>query len=299
MGYKHVNHRNFSKPSRLETFSRNVLVGLNTIFVVFGFILIVYGIGGNTSTNRSSYLSITENGGDLFQFTSNILIILGVFSLLIGLWGLSGIFSYSKAAVYISLLMVLICLDLFWGYYSTVMEETAKISVENNLLSSLEKLKNVKINPNSTLMTTRQNWDALQSELKCCGVYEYRDWYLPKVFHRISDKMMNDVIQNQVVNKTASNHYASSEDYFRIPQSCFKNGDDGLVDADYNVPVQPEDILENIFTEGCLHKTVIDLDIDRMQRVGVLMACFKILAVLSALIVTCHLKSDADDFSSV
>lgn len=308
MGYSHVNHRNFGKPARLETFSRNILIVLNTVFVVFGFILFVYGIGGKTSTNRNSYVEITENGGDIFQFTSNVLIILGVISLFLGLWGLSGIHTYCKAAIYISLLVFLIFTDVFWSKYAYSLESSARVAVENNLLSTIEKVKNTRINPNSTLMTTLQHWDALQSELKCCGVYEYRDWYLPNIISRVdhNDEEGKENGEGQTEddygNVTASshaNHYPTSEDFLKIRQSCFKNGDDGMADGDYNNPVNPELILENVFTDGCLEKTVIDLDIDRMQRVGVLMAFFKSLAVIFAAIVTCHLRRDKVIFSQV
>lgn len=306
MGYAHV-HRSFGKPTRLETFSKNLLIGLNTIFVVFGFILFVYGCGGKTSTNRGAYVGITAEGGDLYQMTSNILIIVGVVSVLIGLWGLCGIHSYLKALIYVVLLLLLAFADIAFGIYSTSMESRAKVSVEHNLISSLQKLKNGtpsasegEIDIINAFTATRDSWDALQTELKCCGIYEYRDWYLPTLPQSVvssdSDNNLNSSnsysSSSLVSPEFAGNHYENSEAFMRIPHSCFKNGDDGMVEADFNNPVSPDLILENIYGDGCLDKAVVDLDIGRMQRVGVLLAVVKLLAVMCAFVVTCYLNNE-------
>ncbi|CAL8100086.1 unnamed protein product [Orchesella dallaii] len=281
------------KPTRIWKISKNLLVGLNTIFIVFGFTLLIYGIGGKPSIKRDSFAKIIESG-NAFQTTSTILVIIAVISMALGLYGLLGITSYCKATTYITLLLCFAFMDILLGFYSSSIELNAKKSIEGGLINSLQVLKQGSLNGTISIATARDDWDSLQSELRCCGVYDYRDWYEPISGDRVEENWSATNVNGSLVSKelvigSINNHYGNGQDFIRIPPSCFKNGEDGMEEVDFN---NAEFIIESVFGDGCLEKTVTDLDIDRVQRVGVLVASIKIFAAIFAMILACHLNGN-------
>lgn len=190
-------------------------------------------------------------------------------------------------------------LDISLGVFASRIESNAKVTVQVNLINSLRDLK-ISQNPNDpNIIPIRNSWEALQHELKCCGVYGHKDWYFssPIAQRRIEldehvdeSMLQSSAPENKLGNLVSSNDVPESEDIMRIPHSCFIDGNDGLEVEDFNTPISTDSIIENVYGDGCLGKAVADLDIDRLQRVGILMAVAKFLAVIFAISVTYHLR---------
>ncbi|CAF2840990.1 unnamed protein product [Rotaria sp. Silwood2] len=156
--------------------TRIVLLVLNIIFLIFGFSILILGIyikvNGNFSAITAAYNRTQTLGEESMQWIGTIMIIVGVFTSCLALFGCLGamcqnrFFLYSYAIILgliISLKLAIVIVVLrfrndLWQSYDSGFEEIFQNAYRYN---QIEMIKII---------------EQLEQEFKCCGVNSYTDY---------------------------------------------------------------------------------------------------------------------------
>ncbi|XP_071791289.1 CD63 antigen-like [Asterias amurensis] len=137
----------------------------NFIFFVCGLVVIIGG--ALVLTQYSEYVDFTGSMGNAIPI---ILIIIGVFILMTGFLGCCGAIkeNYCMICTYAFIIVVILLLELGGGIAGYVLRDDIEDVVRKNMADLM---------PNYTSNNNTKNvFDKMQEELKCCGTNNYTDW---------------------------------------------------------------------------------------------------------------------------
>jgi CD63 antigen len=238
----------------VNTCIKYTLFVFNFIFVVIGIFLTTVGV--STLNNGFKYLTLVETSS--FTAPPKLFIALGVIMFVIAFLGCCGAYSENHAMImaYSVLVGLILILQLGVGIAAFTLQDDVQNVAEKELNVTLHKYHNFTVPDSKDI---RSAWNLLQSELKCCGVIGYKDW------------------------KGTLNEEAAKKNDTLVPSSCCI---EGIVDwcakdiTDGNIDKM--DVSKIIFTEGCVHKAVEYLAINRFGAIGISLAVVELLGVICA-----------------
>lgn len=146
--------------------SRFCLVFINVIFLVVSTVLLVIGaiiqasLDGNYGLFRGHLnipAALTLAFGS-FLLATSVLALLSVFCR-----------SNSLLSAYICMLVLLIVIELSVGIAGFVTKSPVLSLITDTLRSAESKYTGVRF--------VKVTWDSVQRNLKCCGVYHYKEWF--------------------------------------------------------------------------------------------------------------------------
>lgn len=157
--------------SRLFKTVKTILILINLNFIIFSFVLLVFGIGEKVTSSQNSapYSPFILQDASLPSPPSNILITLGTITIVLGFYGLRSVDNYCLILSYSVFISLLSIMDLAIGVSASFMEASAEKTLSTGLSHSLH-------NYNGSSPELRGRWDKLQSDLRCCGVNGVGDW---------------------------------------------------------------------------------------------------------------------------
>ncbi|OXA55899.1 CD82 antigen [Folsomia candida] len=264
-----VNKSRLHKPTRL------ILILLNINFLIFSFVLIIFGLSEtekvsglltgvvDTGTATSSLLLLVPS-------PPTIILFLGIVTIVLTGYGLHGVDDYCHLVSYSVVISVFSLVDLGLGISAGFMEQSAGRMVGDGMMVTLKRAAlngSISATRTSSLDLATLNWARIQRDMKCCGVYGHTDWDTGAVV-------------------------VSPPSVGVIPGSCFvQGGEDSsstsiVVEEDFSNDrdkkwIYPEEHV-NIFQEGCLSKVVERLGYARVERIGIILGIGKLVAGLSA-----------------
>lgn len=145
-----------------------ILFLFNLVFALCGLILLITGIV--IQTVYKEYLDFLQ--GEQFFDAPLILIAVGCVIFIVAFFGCCGAIreSYKMTLCFAFLLAVIFILEIGTGIAAYKLRSRVNDVIEKNMESGMEHFNLT--NYDGVTAT----WDAVQTELKCCGAQEYLDW---------------------------------------------------------------------------------------------------------------------------
>lgn len=143
--------------------TRILFIIANIAFLIMGIAMMV--IGGYLQISRSNYVDLMPS--DEFFTATALLISSGTIVVVVCLFGFIGVWMQSQCVmlIYLMCVLVILALSVAAGIIAYVFHGEIDTELKNKLLEGL-KDKN-----------KRDEWDDIQSTERCCGVFNYTDWY--------------------------------------------------------------------------------------------------------------------------
>ncbi|XP_060528213.1 CD63 antigen-like [Cylas formicarius] len=233
----------------LRNYSRYLMIIFNLFFVVTGIIIISVGISAKAYYNEFDHL-LNNN----YFYVSDLLIVIGIIIFFIAFFGCYGAMKENACmtTTFSTLLIVIFIMEAVVGFGSILL----KSKTEDFIAHSLDETLNFYNNSNYTEVTA--TWDAVQSQLKCCGVMNYTDW----------------------VNSNSTNK--------KIPISCcsIPTGSTDIFKCQNNSP--------NLYKEGCLEKfgDYIRDNTSSIEIVGITLALIQLLGIILSCYLSRQIRND-------
>jgi len=227
----------------------------NFIFVAVGIFLTTVGI--IPLNNGFRYLTLIDTGS--FTAPPKLFIAIGVIMFVIAFLGCCGAYAenHSMIMAYSVLVGLILILQLGVGIAALTLQDDLENVAQEGLMKTLKQFHNKSV---PDVKDIRSSWNLLQSELKCCGVSGYKDWkgtFIPE-----SPATDNDTL---------------------VPSSCCVEGIvDHCAEAITDKNIDTMDVTGLVFTEGCLHKAIEHLAIDKFGMIGIVLAVVEFLGVICA-----------------
>ncbi|KAK0160763.1 hypothetical protein PV328_008134 [Microctonus aethiopoides] len=142
----------------------------NLLFVITGIILISIGV-----TIRTVYDDYQHLLDDKFFSLPTFLIFLGSIIFFIAFFGCCGAVreNYCMILTFTGLLIVIFIMELSAGIAGYVLRKEVHQVIESKMNSTMQNYNSSK--------ATKELWNALQEDLKCCGIHSGHDWIDAKV----------------------------------------------------------------------------------------------------------------------
>lgn len=201
--------------------ARILLIAFNFIFWLSGVAILGVGIWILADPNLQDYIEVIHSKDEqYFRNAAYILIAFGAFIFLVGFCGCCGAIRNSKCLLgfYIFFLVLVFAGELAAGILAAVYKDEIINKFDDELTKSIRE--DYKNNPSS--------WDAVQTELKCCG----------------------GISPNDYDNSTWQNTQTDSK--IKVPTSCCTLADNG--DPLDKVSCQERLSTTNYHSEGCKEK---------------------------------------------
>lgn len=143
-----------------------LLFMFNFLFFISG--IAVLTIGSIVKAKEPDYAYI---GKDVFG-VSILLIVVGLLVAAIAFLGCCGAVRESRCMLYsfAGLLCLIFVMEFAGGIAAFVYKDALTAEAEKSLNSSIYEYTN------STGDVVKKQWDEMQSQLKCCGTFNYTDW---------------------------------------------------------------------------------------------------------------------------
>jgi len=221
-----------------------ILFLFNLIFVALGIVLLAVGI--STKTGFSKHLGFIDP--EVLSYPPDLFIAAGAIIFIIaflGCWG-SWKESHCMMITYSVLLGLLLILELGAAFSAIALEDDVEEIFTKGMTKSQEKYGL----PNESDITT--SWNAMQTELHCCGTHNYTDWKVNNMTH--------------------------------IPDSCCIDGTvnctttHGLITWNTTRP----DAMKYIYVDGCWGKLVNEVTLGAIGIIGIVLAAVELLGVIFA-----------------
>ncbi|CAF0958884.1 unnamed protein product [Rotaria sordida] len=156
--------------------SRIVLLVLNILFILFGFALLGFGIYLKVSKKfdvaLSDHISAQIIGGDAIEVVGIILIITGIFTVILSVFGCLGALFKNRLFLYLYAIILSILMILELAAFITTM--SSRVRVRNSYESGLWKVfSNAYDSHQQDLIKSVED---LELEFKCCGVTDDSDY---------------------------------------------------------------------------------------------------------------------------
>lgn len=145
-----------------------ILFLFNLVFAICGLILLITGIV--IQTVYKEYLDFLQ--GEQFFDAPIILIVVGCSIFIVAFFGCCGAIkeSYKMTLCFAFLLAVIFILEIGTGIAAYKLRSKVNNVIEKNMESGMEHFNMTDYDGVTT------TWNAVQTELKCCGAQEYLDW---------------------------------------------------------------------------------------------------------------------------
>ncbi|ENN81645.1 hypothetical protein YQE_01943, partial [Dendroctonus ponderosae] len=168
--------------SIMRNYSRFLLIIFNFFFVLTGVIVISVGISTKAYFNEFDDLL-----NDKYFYISDVFIVVGVIIFFISFFGCCGAakenacLTTTVSISFSTLLIVIFILEALVGIGAVVLRHKTE-----NILEQALKKSMTEYGQNTTKEITA-TWDAIQQQLKCCGVDSSGDWKNVSIPNRIVD----------------------------------------------------------------------------------------------------------------
>ncbi|CAG9760974.1 unnamed protein product [Ceutorhynchus assimilis] len=152
----------------MRNYSRYMLVIFNFFFVLTGVIIISIGVSVKAYYNEFDHLL-----DDRYFYASDLLIVVGVIIFVISFFGCCGAAKEDACltSTFSALLIIIFILEVLVGIGGILLRHKTEDLLEAELKKSMALY-----NHNGSEEITR-TWDAVQSQMHCCGINNYTDWY--------------------------------------------------------------------------------------------------------------------------
>jgi CD63 antigen len=150
-----------------ESLVKYILVLFNFIFAITGMALI--GIGAYVKIQAEHYLDFVGTG---YVNTPIFIIIVGVVIFVIAFFGCWGACTQNPCMIYTYavILCVILIAEVAAGIAAFVLKNDLRTEVEKNMKAAMENYGG------DDAGGVTGTWDAVQRDLKCCGVRNMTDW---------------------------------------------------------------------------------------------------------------------------
>ncbi|ODM95263.1 CD63 antigen [Orchesella cincta] len=211
----------------------------NFVFVVGGVLLITFGVMALTGYQdfQQEYEHVVKV--DSFKAPPIILIVVGGAVFLIAFMGCCGVLRENNCMMmtYAVFLTIILLVQVGIAVAAALYEDEFKEVLQKGMSKSIEKY--------STADEVKKTWDAMQSNLHCCGSDSYNDW-----------------------SKTG-----------HVPESCCLKQAPGCSDGVLGSPDKAE---TTIYTEGCVNKILSDVKIKYVVYTAAVIAGVELLGIVFA-----------------
>lgn len=150
----------------MRNYSKYMLVIFNFFFVLTGVIIISVGVSAKAYFNEFDHLL-----DDKYFYVSDLLIVIGAIIFCIAFFGCCGAAKENACltTTFSTLLIIIFVLEAMVGIAGIVLRHKTTEFLEENLNKSMARYGN-----DSEIQAT---WDAVQTQMDCCGIENYTDWY--------------------------------------------------------------------------------------------------------------------------
>merc|ERR1712215_188366 len=158
-----------------------------TNFLIFILGLAVFGLGIWVVVDKPSFLNLFEQAQDvagedvninveLYSSAAYILMVVAFLVVLIAFFGCCGAFKESKCMLgtYFTLILAMFIVMVVGAVlgYSGDLDKSIKEPLKN----AMSKYRDDVTDTNDALYYYKEAWNTVQTEMKCCGVDDARDW---------------------------------------------------------------------------------------------------------------------------
>ncbi|XP_066247970.1 CD63 antigen-like [Euwallacea similis] len=153
--------------SIMRNYSRYLLIIFNFFFVLTGIIIISVGFSAKAYFNEFDHLL-----DDKYFYVSDLLIAVGAVIFIIAFFGCCGAAKENACLTntFSTLLIIIFVLEALVGIGGVILRNKTEEFLENSL-----KLTMQEYNKNDSEITL--TWDTIQSQMHCCGITNYTDWF--------------------------------------------------------------------------------------------------------------------------
>ncbi|XP_066145971.1 CD63 antigen-like [Euwallacea fornicatus] len=154
--------------SIMRNYSRYLLIIFNFFFVLTGIIIISVGFSAKAYFNEFDHLL-----DDKYFYVSDLLIVVGAVIFIIAFFGCCGAAKENACLTntFSTLLIIIFILEALVGIGGVILRTNTEEFLENSLKQSMKEY-----NKNNSAEITL-TWDTIQSQMHCCGITNYTDWF--------------------------------------------------------------------------------------------------------------------------
>jgi len=227
----------------------------NLVFVIAGIGLIALGI--TTNSHIHQFEDVVNLS--MYSLPSKIFIAVGIVMFIIAFFGCCGSVKENHSMVMTYSVLVGLVLVVQMGaavaaYYKS--DDLAEI-LQTELFKSMQKYGDNTAEGNGTT----KFWDTVQHDLRCCGTYDFKDWF------------KTDILAA----------------FRKVPDSCcitdFKDCARAIL-----ATTTPEAANKIIYIEGCAKMGVDSINIGRGATVGIVMSIIELLAVVAGCLLARNIR---------
>lgn len=180
-----------------------LVVFFNFIFFIFGCVLV--GVGAWVLVDSGDYVTLTK--AVPYATGPRVLIAAGALVAIVAFLGCCGAWKENRCmlVIFFILLLVILSLEIAAGVLGYKNRDKVENSLDEDFLEELRQ----HYNEGGSEGTTKAI-DTLQEKEKCCGWYNYTDWYQSKFggpTNRVPDSCCKDVVKDCGTKKNISLWY--------------------------------------------------------------------------------------------
>ncbi|XP_050304861.1 23 kDa integral membrane protein-like [Anthonomus grandis grandis] len=232
----------------MRSYARYILIIFNLFFVLTGVIIVSVGVSAKAYFNEFDELLDAK-----YFYVSDLFIVVGIIVFLIAFFGCCGAAKENACmtSTFSTLLIIVFVLEAIAGITGIVLRHKSEDFLETALQKSMALYGR---NDSQEITST---WDAVQSQLHCCGITNSTDWFN---------------------NSTYANH--------TLPLSCCQIPS-GTVDH-FTCNVQ------NAYPEGCLmvFGDYVRGNIGSIEVAGLTLAAVQLLGIIFSCYLAKQIRSD-------
>jgi len=152
----------------MRNYSRYMLVIFNFFFVLTGVIIISVGVSAKAYYNEFDHLL-----NDKYFYVSDLLVVVGVIIFIIAFFGCCGAAKENACltTTFSTLLIIIFILEALIGIGGVLLKNYTAQYLENQMNATMQHYGH---NDSKEITET---WDAIQHQMKCCGITNYTDWH--------------------------------------------------------------------------------------------------------------------------
>ncbi|XP_030753787.1 CD63 antigen-like [Sitophilus oryzae] len=153
----------------MRDYSRYILIVFNFFFVLTGVVIISVGVSA-----KAYYNEFDDLLNDKYFYVSDLLIVIGAIIFIIAFFGCCGALKENACltTTFSTLLVIIFILEALVGISGIVLRHKTEEFLEHSMNQSLS------LYGNDTEIT--ETWDLVQTQMKCCGITNYTDWFTNK-----------------------------------------------------------------------------------------------------------------------
>uniref|UniRef100_A0A0A9ZIZ4 Tetraspanin n=3 Tax=Lygus hesperus TaxID=30085 RepID=A0A0A9ZIZ4_LYGHE len=205
-----------------------------------------------------------------------LLLAIGILLFVVGFLGCLGIVRSSKVllVLFSCILLLILVAEISAAAWAYVNRDALKTHIEQSVQYTVEKEYGVD-------SARTEAFDVIQTELKCCGAYNWNDW-----------------LKNKALNKEEGLDLSSKIKEYQIPESCCREQPAGpacirkFTAAKSETFPYLEDKVQGINSEGCAQKFIDGVEGYSLWMiiVGAILVATQILGLIFSLIICCSIE---------